>query len=92
MANLKSQPPCIPQWRSHEVDRQFKPLEAGVYHVIFILKGLHKALFDQVRRNLGEVFHRLAEQNESEAEEEHLIPNPVHMMLLIPRSALWFRW
>ena len=35
------------------------------YHVVFIPKGRKKALFGRVRRDLGEVFRRLAEQKES---------------------------
>jgi len=54
------------------------------YHVVFIPKYRRKALFGQIRRELGEVFHRLAGQKESEVEEGHLMPDHVHMMLSIP--------
>jgi len=54
------------------------------YHVVFIPKGRKKALFGQVRRDLGEVFRRLAEQKESRIEEGHLLPDHVHMMISIP--------
>jgi putative transposase len=33
---------------------------------------------------LGEVFHRLARQKESEIEEGHIMPDHVHMLLSIP--------
>jgi putative transposase len=54
------------------------------YHVVFIPKYRRKALFGQIRKELGEVFHRLAEQKESRIEEGHLMPDHVHMMLSIP--------
>jgi putative transposase len=37
-----------------------------------------------LRRYLGEVFHRLAKQKESQIEEGHLLADHVHMMLSIP--------
>ncbi len=54
------------------------------YHVVFIPKGRRKALFAELRRELGEVFRRLAEQKESRVLEGHLMPDHVHMLLSIP--------
>lgn len=54
------------------------------YHVVFIPKGRKKALFGQVRRDLGDVFRRLAAQKESRIEEGHLMLDHVHMMISIP--------
>jgi len=54
------------------------------YHVVFIPKGRRKALFGQIRKELGEVFRQLAEQRESRIEEGHLMPDHVHMMISIP--------
>jgi putative transposase len=54
------------------------------YHVVFIPKCRRKSLYDQLRRYLGEVLHRLAEQKESRIEERHLMPDHVHMMISIP--------
>ena len=54
------------------------------YHVVFIPKYRRKVLFGQIRRELGEVFHRLAGQKESRIEEGHVRPDHVHMMLSIP--------
>ena len=54
------------------------------YHVVFIPKGRKKALFGHIRQHLGEVFRRLAEQKDSRIEEGHLMPDHVHMMILIP--------
>lgn len=54
------------------------------YHVVFIPKYRKKALYGELRRHLGEVFHKLAEQKESQVEEGHLMPDHVHMMLSIP--------
>ena len=54
------------------------------YHVVFIPKYRRKAIFGQIRGELGEVFRRLARQKESEIEEGHLMPDHVHMMISIP--------
>jgi putative transposase len=51
---------------------------------VFIPKGRRKQLFGEIRRDLGEVFRRLAEQRESRVEEGHLMPDHVHMMLSVP--------
>ena len=54
------------------------------YHVIFIPKFRRKALYEQLRKDLAEVFHRLAAQKESRIEEGHLMSDHVHMMISIP--------
>jgi len=54
------------------------------YHIVFIPKYRRKTLFGQIRRELGEVFHRLARQKESLVEEGHVMPDHVHMMISIP--------
>ena len=54
------------------------------YHVIFIPKYRRKALFGQLREELGPVFRDLAERKESKVEEGHLQPDHVHMLLSIP--------
>ena len=43
-----------------------------------------KTLYHELRRHLGEVFRRLAEQKECQIEEGHLRPDHVHMMIAIP--------
>ena len=54
------------------------------YHVVFIPKGRRKALYGDLRKYLGEVFRKLAEQKESRIEEGHLLPEHVHVMISIP--------
>ena len=39
------------------------------YHVVFISKCRRKALYQELRRHLGEVFRKLALQKESKVEE-----------------------
>jgi len=52
--------------------------------IVFIPKYRRKVLFGQIRKEMGEVFHRLARQKESLIEEGHLMPDHVHMMISIP--------
>ena len=54
------------------------------YHVVFIPKYRKKRIYGGIRRQLGEVLRKLAEQRESRVEEGHLMPDHVHMMLSIP--------
>ena len=54
------------------------------YHVVFIPKYRKKRIYGEIRRELAEVFRRLAEQRESRIEEGHLLPDHVHMMISIP--------
>ena len=54
------------------------------YHVVFIPKYRKKAIFGQIRQDLGDVMRRLAEQRESQIEEGHLMSDHVHMLISIP--------
>ncbi len=54
------------------------------YHVVFIPKCRRKTLYQELRRHLGEILRRLAEQKESQIEEGHLQADHVHMMIAIP--------
>src|SRR5947207_6944818 len=54
------------------------------YHVVFIPKCRRKVLYGSLRKHLGEVFRKLAEQKESRIEEGHLLADHVHMMISIP--------
>jgi REP-associated tyrosine transposase len=54
------------------------------YHVVFIPKCRRRALYVGLRRYLGEIFRRLAEQKESPIEAGHLLPDHAHMMIAIP--------
>ena len=54
------------------------------YHIAFIPKCRRKVLYGELRKHLGEVFCRLAEQKECKIEEGHLLADHVHMMISIP--------
>jgi putative transposase len=54
------------------------------YHVVFVPKRRHKALFGHLRQALGPIFHELVRQKECRIMEGHLMPDHVHMCLEIP--------
>jgi putative transposase len=54
------------------------------YHIVFIPKYRRKALFGELRNELGGIFRALAEQRESTVLEGHLLPDHVHMLISIP--------
>jgi putative transposase len=51
---------------------------------VFIPKYRRKVIYGGIRRHLGQILKRLAEQRESRIEEGHLMPDHVHMMISIP--------
>jgi len=54
------------------------------YHTVFIPKYRKKAIFGQIKQELGEVFHSLSQQRECVIEEGHMMPDHVHMLISIP--------
>jgi putative transposase len=54
------------------------------YHVVFTPKYRKKALYGMIRRDLKDVFHRLAKQKECVIEAGYLMPDHVHMLISIP--------
>src|SRR5438552_12407255 len=54
------------------------------YHIVFIPKRRRKALFGEIRKHLGTLFHELARQKECTIVEGHLMPDHVHMCISIP--------
>jgi putative transposase len=53
------------------------------YHVVFVPKR-RQVLFVRLRRQLGPIFHALAQQKECQIVEGHLMPDHVHMCIAIP--------
>ena len=54
------------------------------YHVVFIPKYRKKALYGELRRQMGDMFRVLAAQKGSQVLEGHLMPDHVHMLISIP--------
>jgi putative transposase len=52
--------------------------------VVFIPKCRRRVLYEELRLHLGEVFHHLARQKESEIEEGHWLLDHVPMLIAIP--------
>jgi putative transposase len=54
------------------------------YHVVFVPKYRRKLLYGELRRKLGAIFHELARQKECQIIEGHLMPDHVHIGIVIP--------
>ena len=54
------------------------------YHIVFIPKRRRKAVFGNIRKHLGKIFHDLARQKECQIIEGHLMADHVHMCISIP--------
>ncbi len=82
MAELNTDSTATPKQKG---DQKKPPAEkATVIDVKFTLTKRKKIIFGQIKRELGEVFHRLARQKESLIEEGHMMADHVHMMISIP--------
>ena len=54
------------------------------YHVVFVPKRRRKALYGELRKQLGPIFHELARQKECQIIEGHLMVDHVHICIAIP--------
>ena len=54
------------------------------YHIVFTPKYRKKSIFGLIRKELKDVFHRLAGQKECVIEEGYLMKDHVHMLISIP--------
>ena len=54
------------------------------YHIVFTPKYRRKAIYGQIRSDIGEILRRLCEYKGVEIIEGHLMPDHVHMLLAIP--------
>jgi putative transposase len=54
------------------------------YHVVWIPKYRRKELFGKLRQELGSLFKDLAQRQESQVLEGHLLSDHVHMLISIP--------
>jgi putative transposase len=54
------------------------------YHIVWIPKYLKKAISEDLRKYLGEIFRDLAAQKECKVVEGHLMSDHVHILLSIP--------
>ena len=54
------------------------------YHVVFAPKYRRKAIYGQIRRDIGGILRKLCEQKGIEIIEAELCPDHVHMLLSIP--------
>lgn len=54
------------------------------YHLVFTPKYRRKAIFGLTKKQLRDVFHRLAKQKECVIIEGKLMPDHVHMLISIP--------
>ena len=54
------------------------------YHIVFSSKYRTKRLYGSLRRELVDLFHKLALQKGCKIEEGHMMPDHVHMLISIP--------
>lgn len=57
------------------------------HHIVFTPKYRRKVIYNQVRKDMGEILGRLCEHMGVEIIEGHLMPDHVHMLVAIPPKA-----
>jgi putative transposase len=54
------------------------------YHIVFVPKYRKKSFFGLLRKEVGSIFRKLAEQKDCEILEGHVMLDHVHMLISIP--------
>ena len=54
------------------------------HHIVFMPKYRRKIIYNQIRRDIGEILRRLCEYKGVEIIEGHLMPDHVHILVSIP--------
>ena len=54
------------------------------HHIVFTPKYGRKVIYNQVRKDIGEILRKLCEHRGVEIIEGHLMPDHVHMLVAIP--------
>jgi putative transposase len=54
------------------------------YHIVWIPKCRRKKLYGGIAKDLGKIFHELAQQRECKILEGHVCPDHIHMLIEIP--------
>ena len=54
------------------------------YHVVFVPKRRRAVLYGNIRKHIGPLFHELAKQKECTILEGHIMPDHIHMLIMIP--------
>ena len=54
------------------------------YHIVFTPKYRRKVIYNQIRKDIGEIMHELCKYKGVEIIEGHMMPDHIHMLLSIP--------
>lgn len=54
------------------------------YHLVFTPKYRRKAIYGQLRKNIGSILRKLCEIKDVEIIEAHAMPDHIHMLVRIP--------
>jgi len=54
------------------------------YHIVFTPKYRRKVIYNQIRKDIGEILRTLCQYKGIEVHEGHLMPDHVHLLVSIP--------
>ena len=60
------------------------------YHIVFTPKYRRKVIYNQIRKDIGEIMQELCKYKGVEIIEGHMMPDHVHMLLSIPNLIVDF--
>lgn len=62
------------------------------YHIVFTPKYRRKSIYYKIRQDLIDIFRHLCQYKGVEIIEGHMMPDHVHMLVLIPPKTFDFRF
>ena len=71
-------------WVANKTDGRAHTKWMGKYHIVFTPKYRRKIIYNQIRKDIGEIMHELCKYKGVEIIEGHMMPDHVHMLLSIP--------
>lgn len=54
------------------------------YHLVFTPKYRRKVIYNEIRKDIGQILRRLCENKDVEIIEAHAMPDHIHMLVRIP--------
>lgn len=54
------------------------------YHLVFTPKYRRKVIYNEIRKDIGQILRRLCENKDVEIIEAHVMPDHIHMLVRIP--------
>ena len=68
----------------NEINRTAHSTYRCEYHIVFAPKYRRQIVYDQIKKDIGEIFRKLCNEKKVEIIEAEACPNHIHMLVSIP--------